>query len=174
MISKKLNDAINEQINRELYSEYLYSSMRAWFAAQSLDGFANWMEVQVREEHAHGMGFYQYILERGGRVILKAIAQPPADFKTPLNAFKETLKHENYITKSINELMDLAIKEKDHALKSFLQWYVDEQVEEEANDEKILNMLERVKDSTEGLFFIDKELSARVYNPPTINGMIMT
>ncbi len=173
MISKKLNDALNEQINRELYSEYLYSSMRAWFASQSLDGFANWMEIQVREEHSHAMGFYQYLLERGGRVVLKAIAQPPAEFKSPLNAFKETLKHENYITASINDLMDLAIKEKDHALKSFLQWYVDEQVEEESNDEKIVNMLERVKNSTEGLFFIDKELSVRVYTPPTINGMIM-
>jgi ferritin len=173
MISKKLNDAINEQINRELYSEYLYSSMRAWFASQSLDGFANWMMVQTKEEHAHGMGLYQYLLERGGKVVLKAIAQPPAEFKTPLNAFKMTLEHEHFITKSINELMDLAAKEKDHALKSFLQWYVDEQVEEENNDETIIHKLEMVKDRPEGILFLDKELSLRVFVAPTINGMIM-
>jgi ferritin len=173
MISKKLQDAINEQINRELYSEYLYSAMRAWFTSQSLDGFANWMMVQTKEEHAHGMGFYQYLLERGGTVILKAIAQPPAEFQTPLHAFEMVLEHEHFITSSINDLMDLAIKEKDHALKSFLQWYVDEQVEEEANDEKIINMLKLVKDRPEGLLFMDKELAVRVFVVPTINGMIM-
>lgn len=173
MISQKLNDAINAQINRELYSEYLYSAMRAWFATQSLDGFANWMMVQTREEHAHGMGLYQYLLERGGKVQLQAIAQPPAEFGSPLSAFQQTIEHEHYITSSINDLMDLAIQEKDHALKSFLQWYVDEQVEEEANDEKIIHMLELVKDRPEGLLFVDKELAARVYVAPTINGMIM-
>jgi len=173
MISKKLQDAINEQINRELYSEYLYASMRAWFARQTLNGFATWMEVQVREEHAHAMGFFTYLLDRGGRVELKAIAKPPADFKDPLDAFKQTLEHEHFITKSINELKDLAIKEKDHAFDSFLNWYVDEQVEEENNDETIIGKLNIIKGRPEGLLFLDKELGLRVYTPPVISGIIL-
>ncbi len=173
MISKKLQDAINEQINRELYSEYLYAAMRAWFASQTLNGFANWMEVQVREEHAHAMGFYTYLLDRGGRVELKAIAKPPKDFKDPMTVFQQTLEHEHFITKSINELMDLAIKEKDHAMQSFLKWYVDEQVEEENNDETIIGKLNIIKDRPEGLLMIDAELAARVYTPPVISGIIL-
>lgn len=173
MISKKLQDAINEQINREFYSEFLYASMRAWFAGQTLNGFATWMEVQVREEHAHAMGFYTYLLDRGGKVELKAIKKPPMEFKDPMTAFKMTLEHEHFITKSINELMDLAITEKDHAMKSFLQWYVDEQVEEENNDETIIGKLNIIKDRPEGLLFLDKELGLRVYTPPVISGIIL-
>lgn len=166
MISKKLQDAINEQINRELYSEYLYNSMCAWFAGQTLNGFATWMEVQTREEHAHAMGFYKYLLDRGGKVELKAIAKPPKDFKDPLDAFKQTLEHEHFITKSINDLMDLAIKEKDHAFASFLKWYVDEQVEEESTVDKVIQKLKMVGDNSQGLFMIDNELASRVYTPP--------
>jgi ferritin len=173
MISKKLQEAINEQINRELYSEYLYSSMRAWFASQTLNGFATWMEVQTREEHAHAMGFYTYLLDRGGKVELKAIAKPPVDFKDPLSIFKMTYEHEQFITKSINELMDLAIKEKDHAMQSFLKWYVDEQVEEENNDETIIGKLNLIKDRPEGLLFLDNELGQRVYTPPVISGIVL-
>jgi ferritin len=173
MISKKLQDAINEQINRELYSEYLYASMRAWFAEQTLNGFATWMEVQVREEHAHAMGFYTYLLDRGGKVILKAIAKPPSDFKDPLDAFQQTYTHEQFITKSINELMDLAVKEKDHAMQSFLKWYVDEQVEEENNDTTIIGKLNIIKGRPEGLLFLDQELGTRVYTPPVISGIIL-
>jgi len=173
MISKKLQNAINEQINKELYSEYLYLSMRAWFADQNLDGFANWMNVQTKEERAHAMGLYQYIMDRGGKVILKGLETPPSEFKTPLNAFKMTLDHEHFITKSINALMDLAIKENDHALKSFLQWYVDEQVEEESNDEKIIKKLTLIEGRPEGLLMIDTELAARVFVAPVINGMII-
>jgi len=173
MISKKLQEAINEQINKELYSEYLYSAMRAWFASQTLNGFATWMDVQTREEHAHAMGFYTYLLDRGGKVVLKAIAKPPVDFKDPMNAFKMTLEHEHFITKSINELMDLAVKEKDHAMQSFLKWYVDEQVEEENNDETIIGKLNIIKGRPEGLLFLDNELGQRVYTPPVISGIIL-
>ena len=171
MISKKLQDAINEQINRELYSEYLYLSMRAWFTSQTLNGFATWMDVQTREEHAHAMGLYVYLLNRGGKVNLKALAKPPVDFNDPMNAFKMTYEHEQFITKSINELMELATQEKDHALKSFLQWYVDEQVEEENNDETIIGKLNIIKGRPEGLLYLDTELGARVYTPMIINGI---
>jgi ferritin len=173
MISKKLQDAINEQINRELFSEYLYSAMSAWFASETLNGFATWMEVQAREEHAHAMGFYKYLLDRGGRVELKAIAKPARDFKDPMDAFKQTLEHEHFITKSINNLMDLAIKEKDHAFASFLNWYLDEQVEEENNDETIIGKLNIIKGRPEGLLFLDNELGQRVYNPPVISGIVL-
>ena len=173
MISKKLQDAINEQINRELYSEYLYSAMSAWFASKTLNGFAHWMEVQTREEHAHGMGFNKYLLDRGGRVELKPIPKPPKDFKDPMDAFKKTLEHEHFITKSINDLKDMAMKEKDHAFDSFLNWYVDEQVEEENNDETIIGKLDIIKGRPEGLLFLDNELGQRVYTAPVISGIIV-
>lgn len=166
MISKSLNKAINEQINKELFSEYLYLSMSAWFSAQNLDGFANWMSVQAQEEHFHAMKFYNYVLERGGTIELMAIDKPAKEFKSAMNAFKETLTHEQFITKSINELMDLAIKEKDHALRSFLQWYVDEQVEEESNADKLLNQLKMIGDNVHSIFMLDRELATRVYTPP--------
>ena len=166
MISKKMQDAINEQINRELFSEYLYISMQAWFANQNLDGMANWMDAQGKEERFHAMKFFNYLIERGGKVVLKAIDKPATDFGTPLKAFTEALKHEQFISKSINELMDLAIKEKDHASRSFLQWYVDEQVEEEASVDKVIQKLKMVGDNRQGLFMIDNELGTRVYTPP--------
>lgn len=166
MISKTLEKAINKQINKELYSEYLYVAMQAWFADQNLDGFANWMAVQGQEEHFHAMKFFNYLIERGGRVELLAIEKPPKDFTKPLKAFQMALEHEQFITKSINELMDLAIKESDHAAKSFLQWYVDEQVEEEASADRIVHRLEMVKDNPQGLFMMDNELGQRVVTPP--------
>ena len=168
MISKQLNKAINEQINKEVYSEYLYLAMSGWFTAQNLDGFANWMMVQAKEEHDHAMKFFNYVLERGGEIELMALAKPDKTFKNPLNAFKMALAHENFITKSINELMDLAIKEKDHAAKSFLQWYVDEQVEEESNADKLVKQLAMIKDNVHALLMLDRELAARVYVPLVI------
>ncbi|HRY83859.1 MAG TPA: ferritin [Candidatus Cloacimonadota bacterium] len=168
MISKQLNKAINEQINKEVYSEYLYLAMSGWFTAQNLDGFANWMMVQAKEEHDHAMKFFNYVLERGGEIELMALAKPDKTFKNPLNAFKMALAHENFITKSINELMDLAIKEKDHAAKSFLQWYVDEQVEEESNADKLVKQLGMIKDNVHALLMLDRELAARVYVPLVI------
>ncbi|GAB1467862.1 ferritin [Candidatus Cloacimonadota bacterium] len=166
MISQKLQDAINAQINRELYSEYLYISMQAWFASQNLDGFANWMDAQGKEERFHAMKFFNYIIERGGKVELKAIAQPTVDFQTPLNAFQASLEHEQFVTRSINDLMDIAIEEKDHASKGVLQWFVDEQVEEEASVDKIVNRLKMVGDNAHAVFMIDAELAQRVFTPP--------
>lgn len=166
MISEKLVKAINEQINKELFSEYLYLAMQAWFANESLDGMAVWMNAQAQEEHFHAMKFFNYLVERGGRVILKAIEQPTVDFESPLQIFQMALEHEQFVTKSINELMDLAIKENDHATRSFLQWYVDEQVEEEASVDKIVNMLKRVGDHGHGIMMIDRDLGSRTFTPP--------
>ena len=165
MISKSLNKAINEQINREVFSEYLYLAMSRWFTAQNLDGFANWMMVQAQEEHDHAMKFFNYILERGGEVELLALDKPDKTFKNPLNAFKMALEHEKFITKNINDLMDLAIKEKDHAAKSFLEWYVNEQVEEEANTDRIVNQLKMAGDNIHSVFMLDRELSSRTHVP---------
>ncbi|MDZ4121163.1 MAG: ferritin [Candidatus Cloacimonadaceae bacterium] len=166
MISKKLEKAINAQINRELFSEYLYLSMSAWFAQASLDGYANWMAIQAQEEHYHAMKFFNYVIERGGKVILDKIDKPENDFKNPTKAFEMTLKHEQFITKNINDLMDVAISENDHAAKSFLQWYVDEQVEEEATADKLLSQLKMIGDRIEAVLMLDRELAQRVYTPP--------
>ncbi|HOH97514.1 MAG TPA: ferritin [Candidatus Cloacimonadota bacterium] len=166
MISKKLEKAINEQINKELYSEYLYISMQAWFANQNLDGMATWMDAQGKEERFHAMKFFNYLIERGGKVALKPIDGPQVDFDNPLKAFSQAYKHEQLVTKSINDLMDLAIKENDHAAKSFLQWFVDEQVEEEASVDKIVAQLKMVGDNGHGIMMIDRELGQRVYTPP--------
>jgi ferritin len=162
-----MTEAINEQINRELFSEYLYISMQAWFADQSLDGMANWMDAQGKEERFHAMKFFNYLVERGARVKLKAIDEPTYEFENPIQAFEMALEHEKFISKSINELMDLAIKENDHATRSFLQWYVDEQVEEESSVDRIVNMLKMVGDRGHGIFMIDRELGKRVYTPET-------
>ena len=166
MISKALNKAINEQINKELFSEYLYLSMSAWFAKENLEGFANWMYVQAQEERFHAMKFFNYVIERGGEVELYALQKPDKNFKSSVNAFKMALEHEQFISKSINELMDLAIKEKDHAAKSFLQWYVDEQVEEEASADKIWSQLKMIGDNVHALLMLDRELAARSFTPP--------
>ncbi len=166
MISEKMNAAINEQINKELYSEYLYQAMAAWFASQGLPGFSNWMRVQAQEEHFHAMKFYDYVIETGGRVILEAIAKPPSEFGSPKAAFEATLEHENFITASINGLVDLALELRDHASNNFLQWYVAEQVEEEANDNAILDQLKWIGDNGNALLMLDKQLAMRVFVPP--------
>ncbi len=166
MISKTLEKAINEQINKELFSEYLYTSMQAWFAHENLDGMANWMKAQSQEEHFHAMKFFAYLIERGGKVELGAIDKPEVDFGNPLKAFKAALEHEQFITRSINELMDIAIAENDHASKSFLEWYVDEQVEEESNVDSVVHQLEMVGDHMHGIFMLDRELGTRTYSEP--------
>ncbi|MBN2460489.1 MAG: ferritin [Candidatus Cloacimonetes bacterium] len=166
MISKKMQEAINEQINRELYSEYLYLSMVAYFESIGLSGFANFFRVQVQEERFHALKFFDYINERGGRVILKKIDQPQIDFNSPVEVFELSYKHEQFITKSINELMDIAIKENDHATRSFLNWYVDEQVEEEDSMDNILNQLRLIDGKGQGVLMLDRELAGRTFNPP--------
>ena len=166
MLSKKIEKALNEQLNKEMYSAYLYMSMSAHSTNIGLSGFANWFMVQYHEEMEHAMKIYNYINEQGGKVKLMAIDEPPSVFKGPMDMFQKTLKHEQFITKSINDLMDLAIKEKDHATQIFLQWFVTEQIEEEGNDNEIINKLKLAGDKGNGLFMIDKELGARVYIPP--------
>lgn len=165
MISKKLEKAINEQINREFFSEYLYNAMYAWFADENLDGMARWMEAQTQEEHFHAMKFFKYLIERGGRVQLMAIDKPEFEFENPLKAFSMALDHEKYITKNIDKLMDLAIKENDHASKGLLQWYVDEQVEEEASFDFIVKRLEMIGSNMHGVLMLDDELGKRTYTP---------
>ena len=161
MISKLLQDAINEQINAELFSAYLYLSMSAHFETQNLSGFANWTRVQYQEETGHAMKLYKYVFDRSGAVTLKAIAQPATKFKTPLDIFKEILKHEQKVTSLINKLYELAVKEKDYAAQIFLQWFISEQVEEEKNATDIINMLEMIGDSPVSLIMADRQLGAR-------------
>ena len=159
-------DELNRQVNAELYSSYLYLSMAAYFESINLKGFANWMKIQAQEEVTHAMKFFDYINERGGRVTLDAIKKPPAEWKSPLDVFENTYKHEVNVTKMINSLVDLAIKEKDHATYNMLQWFVAEQVEEEASADAIRQQLKFIGKDGRGLLMLDRELSRRVFTPP--------
>jgi ferritin len=161
MISKKLESAINEQINAELYSAYLYLSMSAYFKSANLNGFASWMRIQAQEEEIHAMKFFDYLSERGGRIILKEIKSPEYDWENPLNVFENVYSHEQKVTGLINALVDTAIKENDHAAVNFLQWYVEEQVEEESSADEIVANLKLLGDSRNGLFMFDRELGKR-------------
>jgi len=161
-----MTEALNKQINNEIYSAYLYLSMSAHSTFIRLKGFANWFMVQYQEEMVHAMKIYDYINAQGGQVELMAVAQPPTEFGSPLEMFEKTLEHEKFVTKCINDLVDLAIEEKDHASNIFLQWFVTEQIEEEANDNEIISKLKLVGKEGNGLFMIDKELAARVFAPP--------
>lgn len=166
MIKKEVLDAINEQINAESYSAYLYLSMAAYFENLGLTGFAKWMKVQYQEEAAHAVRFFDYLAGRGGRIVLKPIAQVPVDFDGIVDVFEKTLEHENHVTSLINNLMDVAVKAGDHASQSFLKWFVDEQVEEEANVERILNTLKLINGQGNGIFMMDRELGQRVFVDP--------
>ena len=159
-------DELNRQVNAELYSSYLYLSMAAYFESINLKGFANWMKIQAQEEVTHAMKFFDYINERGGRVTLDTIKKPPAEWKSPLDVFENTYKHEVNVTKMINSLVDLAIKEKDHATYNMLQWFVAEQVEEEASADAIRQQLKFIGKDGRGLLMLDRELSRRVFIPP--------
>jgi ferritin len=166
MINRNLEKALNKQLNVELYSAYAYASMAAYFEYKNFNGFASWMRMQVAEEMDHAQKFYRYILNVGGRVTLDAIDKPPADFKTPLSVFKGALDHERKVTKGIYKLMDLANSESHHATSTFLQWFVTEQVEEEAVADNIVQRLGTIGDSPEGLFLMDRELGTRDPEPP--------
>lgn len=166
MIKKKMQDALNGQINAELYSSYLYLSMAAYFESVNLKGFANWMRVQTQEELVHVMKFYDYVIGKGGKVKLSSIDGPPTEWKSPLDVFESTYRHEQKVTGLINKLVNLAVSEKDHATTNFLQWFVDEQVEEEASADKVVQKLKLVKDAPGGLLMIDNELAQRVFTPP--------
>ena len=161
MLSPAVQEAMNEQINAELYSAYLYLSMAADFEAANLRGMAHWMQLQAKEEVGHALKFFKHIFERGGRVTLTAIAAPPAKWESAQAAFEAAYKHECHVTSLINELVDLAGAENDHASAVFLQWFVNEQVEEEANASEIFHQLKMVGDSKQGLFMLDRHLAQR-------------
>jgi ferritin len=166
MMSEKMTKAINKQINAEIYSAYLYMSMSAYFTSINLPGFANWIHVQAKEEMTHAMRFFNHLNERNAKITFKGIDGPPTEWESPLAAFKDALAHEQKVTGMINDLVDLAIKDKDHASNAFLQWFVNEQVEEEANATDNVNKLKLVGKDTSGLFMADRELAARIFVPP--------
>lgn len=161
MISKKLENALNKQINEEIFSAYLYLSMSAYFLSLNLDGFASWMKVQAQEEMSHAMKFFQFINEMEGRISLLAIQEPEKAWKSPLAAFTAAHKHEQHISGCINDLYRLASAENCYPMQIMLQWFIKEQVEEEAAAAKIVFELNQVKDSTQGLWMINRELGAR-------------
>lgn len=168
MLKEKLQDELNKQINEELYSAYIYLSMNAYFESMNLKGFANWMRVQVQEELVHAMKFYDFIVGRGGRVKLDQITKPPIEWKSPLDAFEAAYAHEQHITGRINILVNLAIEEKDHATNAMLQWFVTEQVEEEANTSSVVEKLKLAGKKGPGLLMLDQELGTRVFIPPVV------
>ncbi|HDT15247.1 MAG TPA: ferritin [Firmicutes bacterium] len=170
MIGGKMAEAINDQINAEIYSAYLYLAMSAWFTEKNLTGFANWMYVQAQEEMTHAMKFYSYNLERGGHVKLPAVEGVRDDFKNPLEIFEEAYGHEQKVTARIDALMDMALAEKDHATVSMLRWFIDEQVEEEASASELVEKLKMIGDAKEQLLMLDKELSARMFVDATKGG----
>ena len=161
MLTEKMQKALNGQLNAELYSSYLYLSMNAYFKSINLDGFANWMHYQAQEELEHSMKFYDFIIQRGGNVQLQQIEAPPTEWSSPLGVFEATLDHEQKVTGLINDLVDIAHEERDHATNIFLQWFVSEQVEEEENVGGVLEQLKLMGDANGGLFMIDRELAKR-------------
>lgn len=168
MIDKKLENAFNEQINKEFYSEYLYLAMKVHFMELNLPGFVNWFDVQVQEEHAHAMGMVNYLDERGGKVVLEAIDKPEVKSNTILGIFEQVLEHEEFVTSRINHLADVADEVKDRAALHLLDWYIKEQVEEEASVGGVLATLRLIGDDKKALLLLDKDLQARVFNPPVI------
>ena len=170
MLSERMQNALNEQINAELYSAYLYYAMSAHLEAEGLAGMAAWMRMQAVEEMTHVHKFFGFINERGGRVVLATIEAPPTSWESPEIIFEATCAHEAHVTDLINGLVDIAIEDRDHATNNFLQWFVGEQVEEEATASDILNKLKLVRSSAGGLFMIDQELGQRPLNlPPEIS-----
>jgi ferritin len=166
MLSNKMQDALNGQLNAELYSSYLYLSMAAYFLDLNLGGFANWMRVQAQEEDMHAMKFYNFLNERGGRILLKAIDGPPTEWDSPLAAFEAVLEHEQKVTGLINDLVELALAEHDHATNIFLQWFVTEQVEEEDSANDVIQQIKMIGEAKGGLFMLDRELGQRTFTAP--------
>jgi ferritin len=165
-MKKEMAEALNKQVNAELYSSYLYLAMESYFQSISLSGFAAWMRAQVQEELFHGMKIYDYIHERGGKARLEAIARPEEKWESPLIAFEHVLTHEQHVTGLINNLIDVALDVRDHAAKAFLDWFITEQVEEEATVGQIVDRLRLIGTDTSGLFFLDAELAKRVFVAP--------
>ena len=161
MISDKMQAALNDQINAEFYASYLYLSMSAHFQTLNLNGFSTWMRVQAQEELGHAIKFYDFIIERDGTVELQQVEAPPVEWDNPLTMFEGALQHEQGVTARIYNLVDLSLGERDHATNAFLQWFVTEQVEEEATATDVVNQLKRVGDSPDGLFLLDREMGQR-------------
>ncbi len=167
MLNKKLEEALNAQINAEFWSAYLYLSMSADMSDKGMSGVANWFSIQFKEEQDHAMKLFNYVVSRGGKVELKPIDKVKTEWKSALDAFKDTLEHEEKVTALINNLYALATEEKDYATQSMLQWFIDEQVEEEENAKGIIDNLKLIGDNGYGLYQLDKELATRVYTPLT-------
>lgn len=165
-MKKKMEKAFNKQVNAELYSSYLYLAMESYFQSISLTGFAKWMRGQVQEEMFHGIKIYDYVHERGGRAQFDAIEKPVTQWDSALAAFEHILAHEKKVTALINDLIDVAIEARDHAAKAFLDWFIIEQVEEEATVGEIVDRLRLIGDDTSGLFYLDAELAKRVFTMP--------
>ncbi|RUA09064.1 MAG: ferritin [Fusobacteria bacterium] len=162
-MNQKMLDTLNEQINKELYSAYLYLSMSAYFTSKNLPGFANYMRVQYQEEMSHALKLFDYIAERGERAILKEIAQVKTEWEGPIDVFEDTYKHEQFITNSINEVVGIAHEVKDYATVNMLQWYINEQVEEESHVSAVLEQLKMIDGKGSGLFMLDREMQTRVF-----------
>ncbi|MFP4041134.1 MAG: ferritin [Bacteroidales bacterium] len=163
MLSEKMEKALNEQVNAEMYSAYLYLSMSAYFEDMNLSGFAHWMYIQAQEEMTHAMKIYNYIFDRGGKVSLNAIDKPPEKWDNPVNVVDEVYSHEQKVTQMIHDLVNLAREEKDHSTDNMLQWFVAEQVEEEASADELLQKLKIIDGSGQGLLMIDRELAQRQF-----------
>ena len=165
MLSEKLLGAINDQINFEIHSALIYKAMQAYFESEDLPGMANWMDIQFQEEMSHAEKMFHFVCEAGGRVKMMAMDEPQNEYSSPLDAFQLALSHEQIVTGRINNLMDLAQTEKNHAAQIFLQWFVTEQIEEEASVGYIIAQLKRIKEDGRGLMMIDQELSKRTFAP---------
>ena len=165
-MKKKMERALNKQVNAELYSSYLYLAMESYFQSISLNGFAKWMRGQVQEEMFHGMKIYDYVHERGGRAQFEAIDKPQTQWESPLAAFEHILAHEQAVTGLIDNLIDVALDTRDHAAKAFLDWFITEQVEEEATVGEIVDRLRLIGNDSSGLFFLDAELAKREFTLP--------
>lgn len=163
MLTDKMHHALNDQLQAEFFSAYLYLSMSAYFEDKGLEGMANWMKIQFQEEQTHALKFYRYIIERGGRVELQSLEKPQKDWDSPLSAFEDAYAHERMISGRINDLAELAIAEKDHSTHNMLQWFIAEQVEEEAAVDTVVNQLRMVGEQGHGLFMIDRELRGRTF-----------
>lgn len=170
MLCKPLEKSLNEQIRNELYSSYLYLSMSSWFSAHDLKGMANWMRIQAKEEDVHAMKMYDYILEHGNRVDLKALDQPPSEFNSPLEIFEQAYRHEQKVTKNIRDLVLLAREHNDPATEAFLAWFAIEQVEEEASADDVVQQLKLVGSKGNGLLMLDRLLGQRIFVAPPAEG----
>lgn len=166
MLDERMEEALNYQLNRELYSGYLYLAMAAYFDDQGLPGFANWMRIQAQEELSHAMKFYDYLVRRGGRAVMDAIEAPENEWESAVAVFEQVYQHEQMVTGLIHKLVDLALELSDHATNNFLQWFVAEQVEEEESSSGVLHKVKMASQSRSGLYMLDQELGQRVFHPP--------